>query len=56
MSDDINQHRKAIDALDERIVALLNERAAHAKAIGALIDELTRIHGVLAVRYLPQAR
>jgi len=34
MADDITQHRAAIDALDEKIVALLNERAAHARAIG----------------------
>ncbi len=36
MTDDIAKHREAIDALDEKIVALLNERAAHAAAIGAL--------------------
>lgn len=36
MADDIAQHRAAIDALDERIVALLNERAAHAAAVGKL--------------------
>src|SRR5512140_919156 len=36
MSEDIKKHRSAIDALDERIVALLNERAAHARAIGEL--------------------
>jgi len=36
MADDIAKHRAEIDALDERIVALLNERAAHAVAIGAL--------------------
>jgi len=36
MADDIAKHRADIDALDERIVALLNERAAHAAAIGAL--------------------
>jgi chorismate mutase / prephenate dehydratase len=34
MADDIAKHRAAIDALDEKIVALLNERAAHAQAVG----------------------
>src|SRR5262245_30849153 len=36
MADDIARHRLAIDALDEKIVALLNERASHAAAIGKL--------------------
>jgi len=36
MADDIAKHRTEIDALDAKIVALLNERAAHAVAIGAL--------------------
>jgi len=36
MADDITRHRAAIDALDEKIVALLNERAAHAQAVGKL--------------------
>jgi chorismate mutase/prephenate dehydratase len=36
MADDITQHRAEIDALDEKIVALLNERATHAAAIGKL--------------------
>jgi chorismate mutase/prephenate dehydratase len=36
VADDIAQHRTEIDALDERIVALLNQRAAHAVAIGKL--------------------
>src|SRR6266849_59886 len=36
MADDIAQHRAAIDALDEKIAALLNERAARAAAIGKL--------------------
>ena len=35
-SDNIAKRRSAIDALDEKIVALLNERAAHAQAIGQL--------------------
>ena len=30
----INEHRKAIDALDRQIVGLINERAGHAQAIG----------------------
>jgi chorismate mutase/prephenate dehydratase len=36
MADDIARHRLAIDALDEKIAALLNERAAHAAEIGKL--------------------
>jgi chorismate mutase / prephenate dehydratase len=36
MPDDIAKHRAEIDALDERIVELLNTRAAHAAAIGKL--------------------
>jgi chorismate mutase/prephenate dehydratase len=36
MVDDITRHRAEIDALDEKIVALLNQRASHALAIGAL--------------------
>ena len=36
MADDITRHRAAIDALDEKIVALLNERANHAASIGKL--------------------
>src|SRR6266702_1556661 len=36
MADDIAQHRAAIDALDEKIAALLNERANHAASIGKL--------------------
>src|SRR2546422_2944518 len=36
MADDITRHRAAIDALDEKIAALLNERAARAAAIGKL--------------------
>lgn len=35
----IAEHRTAIDALDERIVALLNERAEHSLAIRALKPE-----------------
>jgi len=36
MADDIAKHRAAIDALDEIVVALLNERATRAAAIGKL--------------------
>ena len=36
MTDDLKKQRAAIDAIDERIVALLNERASHARAIGEL--------------------
>ncbi len=36
MADDIARHRAAIDALDDKIVALLNERAKHAADIGTL--------------------
>src|SRR6267154_1691460 len=36
MADDIPKHRAAIDALDEKIAALLNERATRAAAIGKL--------------------
>ncbi len=36
MADDIAKHRAAIDALDGKIVALVNERAALAAAIGKL--------------------
>ena len=34
--DDLARHRGAIDALDREILALLNERATHAQAIGTL--------------------
>jgi len=36
MTDDIAKHRAEIDALDEKIVALLNQRATRAAAIGRL--------------------
>src|SRR5258705_7415572 len=36
MADDIAKHRAAIDVLDEKIAALLNERATRAAAIGKL--------------------
>ena len=35
-SEEINRRRDAIDALDRELLRLLNERAAHAKLIGAL--------------------
>ena len=36
MADDIAKHRAAIDALDQKLLELLNQRAAHAQAIGKL--------------------
>jgi chorismate mutase / prephenate dehydratase len=36
MPDDIAKRRAAIDALDDKLLELLNERAAHAQAIGRL--------------------
>ena len=36
MADEISKHRADIDALDERIVQLLNHRASHAAEIGKL--------------------
>lgn len=36
MSNDIGSHRAAIDAIDQEIVRLLNDRAGHAQAIGHL--------------------
>lgn len=36
MSDELQQHRTRIDALDDEILKLVNERAEHAQAIGAL--------------------
>lgn len=36
MNEDVAKRRAAIDAIDEQIVRLLNERAAHAQAIGRL--------------------
>jgi chorismate mutase/prephenate dehydratase len=36
VSEDIDRHRSEIDAIDARIVQLLNERAGHALAIGKL--------------------
>src|SRR3954465_3087914 len=40
MADDANRKKRAaMDAIDERIVQLLNERAAHAAQIGKLKGE-----------------
>lgn len=36
MSDPLSQHRARIDALDEEILKLINERAAHARSIGEI--------------------
>ncbi|MBZ0091374.1 MAG: prephenate dehydratase [Sulfuricellaceae bacterium] len=36
MSDDLQRHRAAIDAIDDEIVRLVSERAAHARAIGEI--------------------
>lgn len=36
MTDELRKHRAAIDAIDERLVLLLNERASHARSIGEL--------------------
>lgn len=41
MADDIARHRAEIDALDAKLVELLNRRAAHARAIGQLKPEGT---------------
>ncbi|HKE39818.1 MAG TPA: prephenate dehydratase [Casimicrobiaceae bacterium] len=38
---ELKRRRDAIDALDRELLRLLNERATHAKAIGALKDERT---------------
>jgi chorismate mutase/prephenate dehydratase len=36
MSDELQKHRACIDAIDDQILRLINDRAAHARAIGAL--------------------
>lgn len=36
MSDELQRHRDGIDAIDAEILRLVNQRAEHAKAIGAL--------------------
>ena len=36
MDNDLQEHRSAIDRIDEEMLRLLNERARHAQAIGAL--------------------
>jgi chorismate mutase/prephenate dehydratase len=38
MSDPLSQHRARIDALDDEILKLINERAAHARSIGEIKD------------------
>ncbi len=54
---DLIAHRQAIDALDREILVRLNERAAHAKAIGVLKAEWTHLSQpskmqAMASRYL----
>ena len=39
MSDQLKQHRDQIDAIDEQILKLVNERAKHAREIGSLKDD-----------------
>jgi chorismate mutase/prephenate dehydratase len=39
MADDIAKHRAAIDALDEKLLELLNQRAGRAQAIGRLTGD-----------------
>jgi len=39
MSNQLKQHRDQIDAIDERILQLVNERASHARHIGELKDD-----------------
>jgi chorismate mutase / prephenate dehydratase len=36
MDNQLKQHREQIDSIDEQLLTLLNERAQHARAIGAL--------------------
>ncbi len=36
MSDELQRHRAAIDSIDDEIVRLVSERAAHARAIGEI--------------------
>ncbi len=38
MSDELRRHRQCIDALDDEIVRLVNQRAGHAQAIGKIKD------------------
>lgn len=38
MNDELAKHRAAIDAIDDEMLRLVNERAAHAQAIGHLKD------------------
>ena len=39
MSDILKQHRDQIDAIDEQLLKLVNERASHARQIGELKGE-----------------
>lgn len=39
MSEQLKQHRDQIDAIDEQVLKLVNERAALARAIGSLKDD-----------------
>ena len=39
MSNQLKQYRDQIDAIDEQILQLINERASHARHIGALKDD-----------------
>lgn len=39
MSEKLKQHRDQIDAIDEQILKLVNQRAEHARAIGELKDD-----------------
>lgn len=39
MSNQLKQHRDQIDAIDEQILKLVNERASHARHIGELKDD-----------------
>ncbi|MEY3747686.1 MAG: P-protein : Chorismate mutase, partial [Pseudomonadota bacterium] len=39
MDDLLKKHRDRIDAIDEQLLKLVNERASHAREIGALKGE-----------------
>ena len=39
MSENLKQHRDQIDAIDEQLLTLVNQRAALARAIGSLKDD-----------------
>jgi len=42
----LEEHRKAIDAIDEKLVRLLNERTGHALAIGAIYTPKRLIYAI----------